>query len=65
MPRSAGIFRRAGFEVVEAPTAYTTRYHTDLLAFLPRAESLRDSKIFIHEIIGILWYRLNLTTHVS
>jgi uncharacterized SAM-binding protein YcdF (DUF218 family) len=65
MPRSAGIFRRAGFEVVEAPTAYTTRYHTDLHAFLPRAESLRDSKIFIHEIIGILWYRLNLTTHVS
>lgn len=57
MPRSAGIFRRAGFEVVEAPTAYTTRYRTDLLTFLPRAESLNDSKIFIHEVIGLLWYR--------
>ncbi len=60
MPRSAGIFRRAGFEVVEAPTAYTTRYRTDLLTFLPRAESLQDSKIFIHEIIGLLWYQVKL-----
>jgi uncharacterized SAM-binding protein YcdF (DUF218 family) len=60
MPRSAWIFRRAGFEVVEAPTAYTTRYRTDLLTFLPRSESLQDSKIFIHEIIGLLWYRVKL-----
>jgi len=35
MPRAAGAFRRAGFEVVEAPTAFTTRYRTDLLTFLP------------------------------
>lgn len=60
MPRSADMFRRAGFEVVEAPTAYTTRYRTDLLTFLPRAESLQDSKIFIHEVIGLLWYRVKL-----
>ena len=60
MPRSAEIFRRAGFEVVEAPTAFTTRYQIDLLAFLPRAESLHDSKIFVHEVIGLLWYRVKL-----
>lgn len=60
MPRAADMFRRAGFEVVEAPTAYTTRYRTDLLTFLPRAESLQDSKIFIHEVIGLLWYRVKL-----
>jgi len=58
MPRSADAFRRAGFEVVEAPVAFTTRYQTDLLAFLPRAEALRDSKIFTHEVIGLLWYRV-------
>jgi uncharacterized SAM-binding protein YcdF (DUF218 family) len=58
MPRSAEAFRSAGFEVVEAPTAYTTRYRIDLLAFLPRPESLRDSKIFIREVIGLSWYRL-------
>ncbi|MFZ3017112.1 MAG: YdcF family protein [Gallionella sp.] len=58
MPRAADIFRRAGFEVVEAPMAFTTRYRTDLLAFLPRADSLRDSSIFVHELIGLLWYRV-------
>lgn len=61
MPRAAEAFRRAGFEVVEAPTAFTTRHRTDLLAFLPRAESLRDSKIFVHETIGLLWYRIRST----
>jgi len=61
MPRSAEVFRRAGFEVVEAPTAFTTRYRIDLLAFLPRAESLQDSKFFVHEVIGLLWYRVKLT----
>jgi len=58
MPRSADVFRRAGFEVVEAPTAFTTRYRVDLLAFLPRAKSLRDSEIFVHEVIGLLWYQI-------
>jgi uncharacterized SAM-binding protein YcdF (DUF218 family) len=58
MPRAAAVFRRAGFVVIEAPTAFTTRYRTDLLTFLPRAESLEDSKIFVHEVIGLLWYRL-------
>lgn len=57
MPRSARVFRSAGFEVVEAPTAYTTRHQTNLLAFVPRADSLRDSKIFVHEAIGLLWYQ--------
>jgi uncharacterized SAM-binding protein YcdF (DUF218 family) len=51
-------FRQAGFEVVPAPTAYTTRNRTDLLSFLPNAEALRDSAIFMHEIIGLLWYRV-------
>lgn len=58
MPRAAAVFRSNGFEVIEAPTAYTTRYRTDLFTFLPRAESLRDSEIFVHEVIGLLWYRL-------
>jgi len=56
MPRAAMTFRHAGFEVVEAPVAFTTRYQTNLLSFLPQAEALRDSKIFVHEMIGLLWY---------
>lgn len=58
MPRAAQAFRQAGFTVIEAPTAYTTRERVDILAFVPRVESLRDSKIFIHELIGLLWYRI-------
>lgn len=63
MPRSASVFRQAGFEVIEAPTAFTTRYQTDLLAFIPRAEALRDSKIFFHEVIGLLWYQAKSRIH--
>ena len=65
MPRAAKVFRRAGFKVIEAPTAFTTRYRTNLLTFLPSAESLQDSKIFIHEVIGLLWYRLKSAISVS
>jgi uncharacterized SAM-binding protein YcdF (DUF218 family) len=60
MPRSAGVFRRAGFEVVEAPIAFTTHYRTDALAFLPQTGALHGSKIFVHEMVGLLWYRIRL-----
>ncbi|MEI7457588.1 MAG: YdcF family protein [Nitrosomonadales bacterium] len=63
MPRSAAAFRTAGFEVIEAPTSFTTRHQIDLLAFIPRAEALRDSKIFVHEVIGLLWYQAKLRIH--
>ena len=58
MPRAKAAFQAAGFEVVAAPTAYTTHYRTDLLSFVPDARALRDSQIYLHEIIGIFWYRL-------
>ena len=60
MPRAAEIFRRAGFTVIEAPTAFTTRYRVDLLAFMPNAEALRDFSYFVHELTGLLWYRIRL-----
>jgi len=58
MPRSVQAFKAAGFEVIPAPTAFTTRYKNDLLAFVPNATALHDSQIYLHEMIGILWYRL-------
>ena len=58
MPRSVLAFRSAGFDVVPAPTAFTTRYRTDLLSFIPNAGGLCGGRIFIHEAIGLLWYRL-------
>lgn len=58
MPRSVQAFQSAGFLVVTAPTAYTTRYRTNLLTFLPSARALLDSRWFMHEMIGMLWYQL-------
>ncbi|OGS90268.1 MAG: hypothetical protein A2Z95_02550 [Gallionellales bacterium GWA2_60_18] len=58
MPRAADVFRRAGFEVVEAPTAFNTRYRTDIFAFMPSAGALHGSTIFVHEVIGLIWYRV-------
>jgi uncharacterized SAM-binding protein YcdF (DUF218 family) len=58
MPRASIEFERAGFKVIPAATAYTTRYKADIYAFIPTADALQKSNWFLHEIIGILWYRL-------
>jgi len=58
MPRSVLAFRAAGFDVVPAPTAFTTDFRTSLLSFVPRAPAMRNSMYFTHELIGMLWYRL-------
>ncbi len=58
MPRAASEFEQAGFKVTPAATAYTTRYKTDVFAFIPSAAALQKSSLFFHEVIGILWYRL-------
>ena len=58
MPRSVMVFQQAGFEVIPAPLGFATRYKTDILSFLPEAESLNNSRMLVHELIGLLWYRL-------
>lgn len=58
LPRAIRVFQQAGFEVIPAPTAFSTRYDTNLLTFLPNVEALERSRIFSHEIIGLIWYRL-------
>ncbi len=58
MPRAIREFEQAGFKVIPVSTAYTTRYKTDLLAFIPTAGALLKSRLFLHEIIGMLWYWL-------
>lgn len=58
MARAARVFQAAGFDVVAAPTAFSTRYSPGLLEYLPSARALHDSRRFMHEIIGQLWYRL-------
>ena len=56
MPRATREFEQAGFKVIPAATAYTTRYKTDLFAFIPTAGALQKSSFFFHEVIGMIWY---------
>ncbi len=58
MPRSQGVFARAGFDVVPAPTQYSTNPPLTARDFMPVALALEDSSHFFHEIIGLVWYRL-------
>lgn len=58
MPRAAAAFRKVGFDVVPAPTGYSTSNPTSALTFLPSAGGLANSSQALHEWIGLLWYRL-------
>lgn len=58
MTRALKVFQTAGFEVMAAPTAFTPQHNIDLLDFIPSAGALSDTQIYLHEVIGILWYRL-------
>lgn len=58
MPRSAKAFESAGFELIPAPTRFASNYDGNLLEFLPTAYGMKYSQDFMHEIIGMLWYRL-------
>lgn len=60
MPRAQLAFEGAGFRIIPAATAYTTRYRLTVLDFLPNAPALRDTAWFFHEVIGTLWYRVRL-----
>ena len=57
MPRARWIFERAGFHVLPAGTGFHNDEKLHLIKFLPSTEGLKHSGIFLHEIIGILWYR--------
>jgi len=60
MPRAAGVFRKAGFEVVPAPADFRTGW-TDgstLEKWIPNAGSLSNSDKAIREWAGFLVYRL-------
>lgn len=58
MPRAVLAFHAAGMEVIPAPTAFATHHAIGFLDFLPSAYALRDSRVFLHEFIGLFWYQL-------
>ena len=62
MPRARLAFEHAGFYVIPAPTAYSTRLDLTVLDFVPDARALSNSSIFLREIAGYVWYRLRTVT---
>ncbi|HEY9204254.1 MAG TPA: ElyC/SanA/YdcF family protein, partial [Sulfurimonas sp.] len=54
MPRAVKLFESLGLNPVEAPTDFYKKEHTGYLKE-PDISSLQNSKVAIHEYLGILW----------
>ncbi len=60
MPRSIGIFRKAGFAVEAYPVDWRTGASSDLLTFQPFAlEGLERTEIAVREYMGLVAYRIS------
>jgi uncharacterized SAM-binding protein YcdF (DUF218 family) len=58
MARAHRAFELAGFEVLDAPTAFSRRGPFTALELLPNAYGLVESRIFLHEVLGRGWYHV-------
>jgi uncharacterized SAM-binding protein YcdF (DUF218 family) len=58
MPRAERAFRKAGFDVISAPTAYTSRRESKLSDWIPSAEGLYATRVALWELLGMIWYQL-------
>ncbi|MDY0124412.1 ElyC/SanA/YdcF family protein [Sulfurimonas sp.] len=54
MPRAVKLFESLGLNPVEAPTDFRKKEHTGYIKE-PDISSLQNSKVAIHEYLGILW----------
>ena len=62
MRRSLMSFEAAGFEVIPAPLAYHSgKSNIAVSKFLPSAKAMYNLRQVMHEVFGILWYRLRYT----
>lgn len=59
MPRAESEFRKVGFQVLPAPTAFIGReVRHSLFDWIPSVRSFEHVFLLTHESIGMLWYRL-------
>lgn len=60
MPRAELEFRKAGFQVLAAPTAAIHKSHSGFFGqdFLPSVKALDHAFLMEHEFMGMLWYSL-------
>lgn len=57
MPRAEACFRRQGMDVFPAPSEFRTlgNWNEELL---PRWTALRRNEVTLHELLGLVWYRV-------
>ena len=58
MPRAVAIFEKAGLNVIPAPTAFKSGQPFEVSGFLPAAYSINTSRLALHEMLGLLWYKI-------
>jgi uncharacterized SAM-binding protein YcdF (DUF218 family) len=58
MPRAVAVFRKAGFNVIPAPTAFEGGKPFKWLDVLPGARALFISRLAFRELAAALWYKI-------
>jgi uncharacterized SAM-binding protein YcdF (DUF218 family) len=56
--RARAAFESAGLRVTPAATGFATDVTHHPFRFLPNANSMQRSCLFLHELLGIAWYKL-------
>lgn len=59
MPRARRVFEEAGLEVIPAGTRFSRARPLRLTDWVPDATALRQSAYALHELVGLVWYRLS------
>ncbi|AMC33657.1 YdcF family protein [Janthinobacterium sp. B9-8] len=58
MPRAQSAFTKQGFNVIPAATDYANQEPLSILSFMPKAQAMSNSSFALHELLGMLWYKL-------
>ena len=62
LPRASRAFEKAGFTVTPAPTSFyrSSPLERGFAAFIPNATAMVHTRRVLHELIGMIWYRLSI-----
>lgn len=63
MPRACYAFERAGFSPIAAPTGFVARRPLRWQDFLPGPRGWTATGLAVHEMLGMVWYRLSGPAH--
>lgn len=57
MRRASLIFRKRGFDVVEAPTRFSEKSTSEFIDFIPTADGIAKTSLIIKEMLGYAYYQ--------